>query len=268
MSARVAPALAGRRVAVTRAADQAVELLALLHSRGAKPLACPTIDIAPPLDDYAALDACVRSVDRYDWLAFTSQNAVAAFASRVDVLRVNVANAVRIAAVGTATARALTDRLRAPDFVPSSALAESLANEIGDIENRQVLFPRGDLASETLGRLLRSRGATVDEVVAYRTVRGGGTRQLADLVRRREVDAILFMSASSVRHLLDALDDTDAMAGFTSRGPAVVCIGPETARVAREAGIEVSAIAADKSAEGVVGALEQWFGRDDDGKGS
>ena len=268
MSARVVPGLAGRRVAVTRAADQAVELLGLLHSRGAEPLACPTIDIARPLDDYASLDARVRSVDRYDWLAFTSQNAVTVFANRVDVLRVSIPNAVRLAAVGTATARVLTDRLRAPDFVPSTALAESLANEIGDIGNRQVLLPRGDLARETLGRLLRARGATVDEVIAYRTVPGRGTRQLADLVRRREVDAIRFRSASSVRHLLDALDDTDAMAYLSSCGPAVVCIGPETARVAREAGIEVSAVAAERTAEGVVDALEQWFGRDDDGKGS
>jgi uroporphyrinogen-III synthase len=268
MSARVASVLAGRRVAVTRAADQAIELLGLLHSRGAEPLACPTIDIARPLDDYVALDACVRSIDRYDWVAFTSQNAVTAFANRVDMLRVRVPDIVRLAAVGSATARVLSDRLRAPDFVPSSALAESLANEIVGIADRQVLFARGDLARETLGRLLRSRGARVDEVIAYRTVPGGGTGQLADLVRRREVDAILFMSASSVRHLLDALDDTDATECLTTRGPAVVCIGPETGRVAREAGIEVSAIAAERTAEGVVEALEQWFGRDSDGKRS
>jgi uroporphyrinogen-III synthase len=268
MNARVAPALAGRRVAVTRAADQATEVLQLLHVRGAVPLACPTIDIARPVDDYAALDASIRSVDRYKWVAFTSQNAVAAFANRLDILRVRLPDAIRLAAVGTATARALTDRLRAPDFVPSTALAESLANEIGDIVNRQVLFPRGDLASETFGRLLRSRGATVDEVIAYRTVPGSGTRQLADLVRSREVDAILFMSASSVRYLLDALDDTDTTECFTPQGPAVICIGPETARVAREAGIEVSAIAAVRTAGGAVDALEQWFGRDDDGKGS
>jgi uroporphyrinogen-III synthase len=268
MTHRVALPLAGRRVAVTRAADQANDLLALLRSRGAEPLACPTIEIVGPADDYAALDDAVRSIDRYDWVAFTSRNAVAAFADRVDALDIGLPGTVRLAAVGDATARAAAARLRDVDFIPSSARAESLATELRDVVNRRVLLPRGDLASGTLGRVLRARGAVVDDVIAYRTVQGSGTRALAALVRTGDVHAILFMSGSSIRHLLDALNAEGATATLTSSGPAVICVGPETERVAREVGVSVSAVAAEQSVAGVVDALEQWFGREDDGKGS
>lgn len=265
MSARTAGALAGRRVAVTRAPTQAADLLALLRARGAEPLACPTIAVEPP-ESYASLDGAIRSLDRYDWLAVTSANAVTAFADRVDALGVDVPRTVRLAAVGLATARALAERVRAADFVPSTALAEALAAEIGDVAGRRVLFPRGDLASDTLARGLRARGATVDEVIGYRTVTGAGAGELARLVRAGDVDAILFMSASSVRHLRDALGAT-ANPPWLVPQPLVICIGPETARAAREAGVEVNAVADERTAEGIVDALERCYGRQSDVEG-
>lgn len=268
MSHGVALPLAGRRVAVTRAADQANDLLALLRSRGAEPLACPTIEVVGPADGYAALDGAVRSLDRYRWVAFTSQNAVNAFADRIGALDIQLPHTVQLAAVGDATARAVAARLRDVDFIPSSARAESLAIELSDVVNRRVLFPRGDLASGTLAQVLRARGAVVEDVIAYRTVQGSGARELAALVRTGDVDAILFMSGSSIRRLLDALHAEGVTATLRTLGPAVICVGPETERVAREVGLSVSAVAVEQSVAGVVDALERWFGRESDGKGS
>jgi uroporphyrinogen-III synthase len=261
MMARMLGALAGRRVAVTRAPTQAADLLALLRERGAEPLACPTIAVQPP-ESYAQLDAALRALGRYHWVTFTSANAVNAFADRIAVLGAAVPQTVRMAAVGLATARVLAERVREPDFVPRASRAEALGAEMDDVHERRVLFPRGDLASDALARTLRGRGAVVDEVVAYRTVVGDGTGELARLVREGAVDAILFMSASSVRHLLDALPLAGAPLG--RRPPAVICIGPETARVAAESGLEVSAVAIETTASGIVDALERWFGRDGD----
>jgi uroporphyrinogen-III synthase len=160
----------------------------------------------------------------------------------------------------------LIDRLRAPDFMPSTALAESLGSELGDISGRRVLFARGDLAGDTLASALRARGAVVDEIVSYRTVAGDGARELARLVREREVDAILFMSASSVRHLLDALGPRSGARAPGSRDLAVICIGAETARAALAGGLQVSAVANEKTASAMVAAVEEWFGREEDGE--
>lgn len=262
MMTRATGALAGRRVAVTRAPTQAADLLTLLRERGAEPLACPTIEIRPP-ESYAQLDAALRALDRYDWATFTSANAVAAVADRLAVLGADVPVSLRLAGVGVATGRALTERLRAPDFMPRTALAEALGTEIVDVAGRRMLFPRGDLASDVLASTLRARGAAVDEVVAYRTVAGDGAGELARLVRTGGVDAILFMSASSVRGLHDAMG-SPATPPWLPPHPVVICIGPETARAARDAGVDVSAVAVDKTAEGIVDALERWFGRDQD----
>jgi uroporphyrinogen-III synthase len=264
MMARTVGALAGRRVAVTRAAAQAGDLLALLRERGAEPLACATIVVQPP-ESYAQLDAALRALDRYEWVAFTSANAVTAFADRLTVLGVRVPATLRLAAVGLATARVLSERLRGPDFVPRTALAQALGSELADVNGRRVLFPRGDLASDALVSALRGRGAVVDEVLAYRTVAGDGAADLARLVREGSVDAILFMSASSVRQLLAALKPPAESAPLGPLPAAVICIGPETARAAAEGGLEVSAVAAEKTASGIVDAVEGWFGRGRDG---
>jgi uroporphyrinogen-III synthase len=262
---RRALGLAGRRVIVTRAADQAGALLALLRARGAEPFACPTIAIEAPAS-YAPLDAAIRTLNCYDWLVFTSANAVASFADRLDAGHVAVPGRTRIAAVGRATARKVAERLRAPDFVPSIALAATVAAELPDAAGSRVLFPRGDLASEALVSGLHARGAVVDDVVAYRTVAGEGVAHLRHLVRGGGIDAILFMSASSLRFLggaADALGPPDTPTWLGSY-PVVICIGPETARAARDAGIDVTAVATDKSAEGVVDALERWYAREHD----
>lgn len=261
--ARTVGVLAGRRIAVTRAPAQAADLVALLRERGAEPLACATIAVQPP-DSYARLDAAVRALDRYDWVVFTSANAVTAFTDRLTILGAAVPTMLRLAAVGLATGRVLAERLRPPDFVSRTSLAEALGAEMNDVDGRRVLFPHGDLASDALASALRRRGAVVDEVVAYRTVVGDGTGDLAQLVREGAVDAILFMSASSVRHLLDALTPPAGAPPLGLRPPAVFCIGPETARTAAESGLEVSAVAVEKTASGIVDAVEQWFGRDGD----
>jgi uroporphyrinogen-III synthase len=146
--------------------------------------------------------------------------------------------------------------------VPTTALAGALGAEMPDVAGRRVLFPSGDLASDALTSALRARGAVVDEVIVYRTVPGAGADELARLVRAGDVDAILFMSGSSVRHLFDALNAQADRSPLGSRRPAVICIGPETARVAAEVGLEVNAVAVEKTASSIVDAVEQWFGRE------
>jgi uroporphyrinogen-III synthase len=263
MMARMVGALVGRRVAVTRAPEQAAGLVALLRERGAEPVVCATVAIQPPAS-YASLDAAIRALDGYDWAVFTSANGVTAFADRLAAAGRTVPPMLRLAAVGRATAGVLAERVRAPDFMPRTALAQALGAEIEDVAGRRVLFPRGELASDALASTLRARGAVVDDVVAYRTVAGGGAADLARLVRDGGIDAILFMSASSVHQLLDALPPSPGAPLLGDRRPAVICIGPETARVAAESGLRVSAVAAEKTVGGIVDAAEQWFGREED----
>lgn len=249
-------ALAGKRVAVTRAAEQSVELIALLRARGAQPTPCPTIAIKP-VADTNALDATLAQMRSAHWIVFTSANAVRAVADRLDALRLSVPASVRIAAVGGATGEELAQRLRPADFVPSSATAEALADELRDVVDRLVIFPRGDLASDVLTDRLRARSARVLSIVAYRTVPGPGVAELASLTESGQCDAIVFASPSSVRFAADALAKVRTP---TAQFPAIVCIGPTTARAARAIGFDPDAVATSQSIGGIVEALERSFG--------
>ena len=255
--------LHGKRIAVTRAEEQSSGLLARLRALGAEPIACPAIAIVPPAD-FAPLDAAIGRLDQYDWLIITSANGARALLDRMAALGTPPGELARlmIGAIGPASAEALAEHGLQASFVPSAYVAESILAEIGDLAGKRILLPRADIARETLAVGLRAKGVAVDEIAAYRTVPGSGARRLAELLRDRTLDAITFTSSSTVRYLLDGLEQagiTRAEARARLAGTAVICIGPITAATAGEEGLTVHAVAREYTVDGVVDALADWF---------
>jgi uroporphyrinogen-III synthase len=255
--------LQGKRIAVTRAEEQSAGLLARLRELGADPVACPAIAFAPP-DDFGLLDAAIGRLEHYDWLIVTSANGVRALLDRMAVLgvRPDALAGLAIGAIGPATAEALAERRLRAGFVPTAYVAESILAEIGDVAGKRFLLPRADIAREALAVGLRARGATVDEVTAYRTVPGSGARVLARALRAGTLDAITFTSSSTVRYLLGGLEQAGIgrpEARELLAGTAVISIGPITAATAAEQGLRVDAVAREYTADGVVQALVEWF---------
>lgn len=255
--------LHGRRIVITRAREQAAGLLTRLRELGAEPVLCPAIAFAPP-EDPAPLDHAIARLADYDWLIVTSANGARALFDRMADLQADPAPLQRlsIAAIGPATAAVLAEHGLAATFMPTAYVAEAILDEIGDVTGRRVLLPRADIARETLAVGLRARGARVDEIAAYRTVPGDGAAALLPMLRAGSVDAITFTSSSTVRYLLDGLENAGlpraearALLGHTP----VVCIGPITAATARDEGLPVSAEAREYTTEGVVAALVDLF---------
>ena len=251
--------LRGRRIVVTRPTAQAGPLLDLLRARGAEPLASPAISVVPPTD-LAPLDRALDALNAYQWLIFSSANAVESFESRRAMRGIAMPAALRFAAVGSATVAAAAAHGIRCDFSPSHSDGDTLAAELPVAANERVLWPRADLARAEPVFALRGREVHVDDAVAYHTVADAGLDLIATQLREGEIDAITFSSSSAVRHLLDSF----RRAGVTDllRGPrraAIVCIGPVTARAAREAGLEVDAEAATQDDAGLVQALIDCF---------
>lgn len=254
--ARPDGALRGRRVAVTRPCSQSTPLVELLQANGAEVLPCPIIDIAPA-DDPTALDAMLAQATSAQWIVFTSANAVASSAERLARIGRPLAETVRIAAIGDATAAEAIARFGHVDFMPSRATAEVLARELPVRDDSVVLFPHGDIAGHTLVRILQERGARVSAAVAYRTIPGDGDDALAQLVRDDAVDAVVFTSPSTLRFA------SAAVAEIMKRGnnaPSIVCIGPTTCAAARSAGIVDVIEARTPATGGIVEALEHALG--------
>ena len=245
--------LAGRRILVTRPRAQSADLCDKLAALGAEAIAFPTIEIAP-LEDYASLDLAVRQLSAFDWIIFTSVNGVAAFWERLVGVGAGLVPALRIAAIGPATAEALQKRGVRAEFIPEEYVAERILDGLGDVSGRRILLPRADIAREALAVELSRRGAIVDEIAAYRTLPAApDPRGLAEL--RRGVDAIAFTSSSTVRNFV-ALGGPSAIG---HRQCAIACIGPITAQTTRDVGLPVDVVAREYTMDGLVAGLVEYF---------
>jgi uroporphyrinogen-III synthase len=242
-------------VAVTRPLARAGGLAAALEALGAEVLVAPAIATEPPTS-YAALDAALA--ERYDWLALTSVAAVDAVATRLGTLGATVPGSARVAAVGTATARAARERLGRVDLVPplhaADGLADAMTGVTPGVRGARVLFPCADRARDALPAVLRARGAQVRQVVAYRTA-DAPPEALADLARHAAagtLDAVLVASPSAAGAVARACR---ACGGEALARVAAVCIGPTTADACRALALPVAAVAAEPTDAALVDAL-------------
>ena len=257
--ARVHP-LAGRRIAVTRAREQAGDLVRELEALGAEVVAAPTIRIAP-LTDLAALRAALSRDPPYDWIVFTSQNAVQVVCDRLPEWALAPRDVARaaVAAIGTATAEALVRRGVVPDLVPDRFVAEAVVTALaaqGDVRGKTILLPRAREARDALPDGLRALGALVDVIPVYETIRetGDGSGLATELLAGR-IDLVTFTSSSTVRGFVDLVGRPAAASGRF----AAAVIGPVTAGTARELGIAVAIEARDYTVPGLVSAIVRYY---------
>ncbi len=250
--------LAGRRIVITRAAEQAAGLSALLEAEGAEVLTLAAISIEPAAD-YTPLDRAIQEIERYQWVIFTSANGVRAFVERLRHAGLDwrAFKGVRLGAIGPATAEALRASGARPDFMPAEYVAEAIVSGIGEVAGQRVLLPRADIAREALAVDLRRMGAEVEEIAAYRTVTRPLDAQTVAAVLAQRPDAITFTSSSTVRGFVAALPGGSAAEAL--RGVAVACIGPITAQTARAVGLMPQVIAQEYTMPGLTRALVSYF---------
>lgn len=245
--------LFGRRVVVTRAAQQSQTLTDKLVELGAEVIEMPSTRIARM--DLSPLRQEMTKLGDYQWLIFTSQNAVSIFweqllASGRDA---RALSGVAIASVGPATAGALLQRGITVDVIPGRFVAEGLLEKLrerDDVTGARVLYVTADGARETLLEGLTEMGAEVTVIRAYRSLQdGAGALRLKKALETGSVSAVTFTSASSVRGYADAVGDE-----LSSRARAIT-IGPQTTEAVTTAGIGLLAEAEESTIDGLVAAV-------------
>lgn len=251
--------LAGKRVVVTRAREQASEFADMLRSRNAEPFEFPLIRIAEPADKYAAIDRTIGALGRYGWILFASAPAVTSFFGRLKEQGRDARTlaSLRVGVVGPVTAKAVRTQGIEPDFISTGGTGADLGRELpGDLSGIQLILPGARDTDPGLQNALTERAALVDCVEVYETILD---IEGAELVRERisdgAIDVITFTSSSTVKNFVTAL-------GGKALPPAIViaCIGPSTAETARHLlGREPQIIAADHTIPGLVAALELYF---------
>jgi uroporphyrinogen III methyltransferase/synthase len=242
--------LQGRRVVVTRARAQASGLAAALRALGAEAVELPAIRVEPRLDE-PEVGAAVGAIGEYSLVCVTSANGArllfeALAAAGLDARALAGAS---VAAIGPGTARELAAHGIVADIMPERSLAEALVEALAEteVEGHRVLVIRPVAARDVLPVALRERGAEVDSVALYETVRE--QPDPAAVEAAREADYVTFTSASTVHNL------SEALGGELPAGARVVSIGPITSAAAREAGIEVAVEASRHDIDGLIEAL-------------
>ncbi|HEX6887154.1 MAG TPA: bifunctional uroporphyrinogen-III C-methyltransferase/uroporphyrinogen-III synthase [Candidatus Nanopelagicales bacterium] len=250
--------LFGWRVLVPRTKEQAGTLSEALRSYGAVPVEVPTISVEPPRTPQQMERAVHGLVSgRYQWVAFTSANAVRAVKERFDQygLDSRAFAGLKVAAVGEQTAALLRSFGIVPDLVPSGEQSTAgLLEEWPDYDAafdpiNRVFLPRADIATETLAAGLAQLGWEVDDVTAYRTVRAAPpSAEIREAIKGGGFDAVVFTSSSTVRNLV-------GIAGKPHSSTVVACIGPQTAKTAEENGLRVDVLPETPSVAALAAAL-------------
>ncbi len=256
--------LFGKRVLITRAEGQAAAMAQHLRDAGAEPVLAPAIRIAPPADP-APLRKAAADAASYDWVVFTSANAVTAFFAELaaqggDGRRLG---GVRVAAIGPVTAEQLRAHGIKPDAIPELYRGEAVAHSIiaqhgGSMQGVTVLLPRAEVARDALPERLRAAGARVDVVPAYRTLppEAEDRARLRALIEQRQIDVVTLTSSSTLDNLVDALG---ADAPRLLQGLTVASIGPITTETAERRGVHVALTATEYTVDGLIAALMCHF---------
>ncbi|MGY4718629.1 bifunctional uroporphyrinogen-III C-methyltransferase/uroporphyrinogen-III synthase [Naumannella cuiyingiana] len=253
--------LFGWRVLVPRTKDQAGPMTTRLRTYGAHSEEVPTISVEPPRSPLQ-MDKAVRGLveGRYEWIVFTSANAVRAVRERFESygLDARAFSGLKVAVVGNTTGAALQAWGIEPDLVPAGEQsAAGLAaefppyDEVLDPINR-VFLPRADIATETLTAGLTRLGWAVEDITAYRTVRAAPPApEVREAIKTGRFDAVVFTSSSTVRNLV-------GIAGKPHPSTVIAAIGPATAQTCEEHGLAVDVMAGKPSAIELADALANF----------
>lgn len=256
--------LFGRRIVVTRSSEQAGEFIEMLEERGAEAIPAPTIRVLPP-EDATPLERACAEAGSFDWIVFSSANAVDYFMKRLLATSdVRELKGVRLCAIGPSTASRLNRYGIRVDLTPpeyrTETLIETMKSE-GPLRGVRVLLPRADIARDLLAEELRASGADVMEVVAYRTVLATGDRDGDPDVYRMlldgQIDAVTFTSASTVRNFVEILGRDQAV--DLLRTTVVASIGPVTAAAAQQLDIATAVMPERYTIPDLVDALVSHF---------
>lgn len=255
----------GKRVILTRAHEQSGALVRALRNSGADVNVVPCVEFCEA-ENFVPLDETVRHLDEFDWLVFTSQNAVKFFSRRLRELRCDPINLSaprpRVAAIGPATRDAAIRggwdvELMVAGIRSGAEFADKVAVKT---KGKRILLPQSDLAAPQFAERLREAGAIVTSVVAYRTcVPKSLDAEQIDRIRREGADVIIFASPSALRNFAQAL----GRAAFERCGKqsAFAAIGPTTARAIRDAGVPVAMEAAKPNPYELIKVMTQYFAK-------
>ncbi|MCW8897550.1 MAG: uroporphyrinogen-III synthase [Flavobacteriales bacterium] len=232
-----------KTVLITRAEEQSADFIKLLQNNGFNTILLPLIQLQAI--NSSQLLSVFNSI-KFNWLVFTSSNAASYFLETISPLKLA---GIKIVAVGKKTADCLEDNGLEIDFIPSDFTAETLGNEIPVLPNEKVFIPQSALSNNSLVERLKNKKALVETLVIYDNQTVKYSKEELNKILNKPIDFITFTSGSCVKaYINNKIHLPNAK---------IICIGPSTAKVARENNLEVVAIPNEYTVEGMVEEIKK-----------
>jgi uroporphyrinogen-III synthase len=242
-----------KRILITRPRAQAGGFAAKLRSAGFEPIFFPVIEIRP-IEENVALERALAKLECYDWIVFTSVNAVEVVFNHPHVPKGDMGTGVKVAAIGPKTAEALQARGVTPDFVPEEYVAEAILPGLGDLRGKWVLLPRAEIARKALPEAIAEAGGIPHEIAVYRTLPAQpDPAGLAAL--KSGLDIVTLTSPSTVQNFIAIAQQSRLDPLHLPGNPIFACIGPITEQAAREEGLANIVVAKEYTTEGLIDAI-------------
>ena len=254
--------LLGKRILVTRSRIQASELSKLLNEKGAEVIELPTIEILP-IDDYSALHNSFRELSQYQWIVFTSVNAVDYFFHELNELGYDsrLLGTLKLVSIGIETTKALHKYGLAPDLVPDKFIAEGIVDSFRsiDIKGNNILLPTSNLARDIISKNLAEMGAKVAVIPVYQNQIPKYEKDFLEHIFSKPIDCITFTSSSTVNNFFALLKEY----GIENPGRAskIASIGPITSKAITDRGFIVDIQAEVFTTEHLANEIEKFFSK-------
>ncbi len=251
--------LFGKKIIVTRARAQASAFLNRLEELGASTVEFPTIETVDP-ESWDSFDKAVDNAGSYDWMIFTSVNGVSQMLKRLKETRRDIRELAgpKICAIGKKTAETLETLGIKVSLVPDEFRAEGILKSIGDVDGLKIVIPRAEEAREILPKVLAEKGAKVDVVTTYRTIRPSGLKEdLLKMIRDGEIDMVTFTSSSTVSNFVSMFEKSE-FAEIKGKIK-VASIGPITTETAKKFGFIIDAEPEEFTIDGLLESIVEFY---------
>lgn len=241
------------KVLITRPRTQADKFAEKLRSAGFKPIFFPVIEIKS-IENNVALERALEKLNSYEWVVFTSVNAVDVVFDEYSVFFLKNNAGVKFAAIGPKTAEALRKYSIEPDFVPEEYVAEAILPGLGDLQGKWVLLPRAEIARQVLPEAIANAGGVAHEIIVYQTLPAQVDEDGLSALKS-SVDVITFTSASTVENFVAVTRQHNLDPLNLPNNPLIACIGPITEQAAKEAGFQNLVVAKEYTTDGLIEAI-------------
>lgn len=233
-----------KTVLITRSKEQSAVFIELLQNNSLEIILLPLIEFQSI--ETPELKSLFKKKFPFDWIIFTSHNAVNYFFKTVSPKNIK---GIKIAAVGKKTAESLSNFGVKTDFIPSDFTAETLGNEIPVLPNEKVFIPHSALSTNNLVEQLHNKNALVETLAIYDNQAVKYSKEELDKILNKPIDFITFTSGSCVKAYINN--------NIHLSNAKIICIGPSTAKVAAENNLEVAAIPNEYTVEGMVEEIKK-----------